>query len=79
MIKDERRKPKKLCAQDCPNRTPTCHSTCREYLEYYSDKRRDDEKRVHESNIVTYKAEARKRCKRTAPIIVRQKKMKTGG
>ena len=42
---------KNPCKKDCPDRCPTCHQTCEEYLAFYEYRRRENEQRYKRSRI----------------------------
>lgn len=39
------------CKKDCPKRSATCHSTCKEYLEFFENNREENEKIKKENYI----------------------------
>lgn len=51
------------CTQDCPERSPVCHSVCVDYLEYFEEKRKNDRKKQIDFQISIYIADAYRRCK----------------
>lgn len=42
---------KNPCKKDCPDRSPTCHQTCTDYLEFFEYRRRENEQRYQWNKI----------------------------
>ena len=40
-----------VCKRDCPRRSPTCHASCPEYLEYAAENERIRQKRAAEQRL----------------------------
>lgn len=39
------------CEKNCPDRSMTCHSTCKEYLDFVKERKLAKEKKYREDNI----------------------------
>ena len=52
------------CPQNCPERSPTCHATCRTYLEHHEARKEIDAAREREMQILAFQTDARQRVRK---------------
>lgn len=55
------------CVKDCPERSPTCHTTCRKYKVYEESKRKEREAHWEKAEIDRAYFDGKKRKKRYMP------------
>ena len=53
------------CPQDCPERSPTCHASCKTYLEHHAEREQIYKERVRELEIVAFQVDAQKKLRNT--------------
>ncbi len=56
------------CVKDCPERSPTCHSTCEGYKAYRARKDAECEARTKTFNMDSYSTAGSKRIQREAQM-----------
>lgn len=54
------------CTQDCPNRSPTCHSECEKYQEFRKKNAEERDRRYRENEVDRYIGEKFEKAARKA-------------
>ena len=72
-IFEARQKPEDVCPRNCPERSPTCHGTCRQYLVFHEQRKEVYELRETAARIDGYSVDAMVRCMRNPPIVLKQR------
>lgn len=61
--------PRNPCPPTCPKRSPTCHGTCKDYLEYWRFNREQDGIRYREAQLDQMKITGCQRAKKYARLM----------
>lgn len=54
------------CTQDCPDRSPTCHSECEKYQEFQKKNAEERDRRYRENEVERYIGEKFEKAARKA-------------